>query len=114
MSSLMNELLAEKLLEENVEVLGKVFTVVGKDRSVVSQIFADSRNKKGVLNTQKAENKLLAICVLDHLRQPVGEEHEWGRVAPQIARPLIAVVTRVCALDADDLSSPKDSDSTQS
>lgn len=112
--SLKERLLSKKVLEETIVVDGETFVAVGKGRDVVSAVFAECRNKKGVLNTVKAENKLLALVIHDEHRQPVMDEHEWGRVVPHIARPLVACMSRVCGLDDTDLADPKDSDSTQS
>lgn len=114
MSSLADRLKKKSVKQEWVTVEGDKYQVQGLTKRARGECFAKSRSKKdGRLDNERLESMLLAECVCDE----AGEKAPgsvWEDVPSHITGRLMSVVMRVCGLDADDLSDPKDSAETES
>lgn len=118
MSSLRERLKAKTIASESVIVDGDSYQVRGLTKLARGKLFAKSRKKDGSVNTDMLEGLLLTACVCDpETQQPLFQEseiREWDSVPSHVTGPLVAAVMQVCGLDKQDLSDPKDSDSTES
>lgn len=112
--SLMDELKATKVLQEETTVAGKKFLVEGKSLAMKARVYAAARNAEGVLDQAKVDAGFLSLCVLHpETQKRIGSPEDWLAVPSHITGPLIAVVARVMGLTTEGTVDPNDLESIQ-
>lgn len=109
--SLRERLKAKRVAEEQVEVDGERFLVIGMSRlarhDIYSRIHAAAQKEGGKLDNYEVEGRLLSVAVRDaETGEPIfadDEWKEWDSVPATITGPLVAAVMRANGFDNEDV-----------
>lgn len=107
--SLSEKLRAKKCRVETVEIDGDAYRVTGVSMRQLGEVVSGEFRLRKTIPAVVFDAILLAECVTDVSDESKASIDEWLEASSHITTPLVPVAKRVCGIDLEGRSDPKDS-----